>query len=205
MAGWISENHERQRHDPRNSPVPTGREEQWRFTPLAGLGEFMIIPRQWRSMPGAGAGISERPGASRLRQQAAYRCARGHAFTVALAAGIEPPTTWGCRCGASARPGGSADPGNGQTEHDRCMAVLLRRRTSADLEQLLAERLVDTARRRGRPGTRHVDPNCSPYPHGGRCASVRLRHAKAPVCPGARAAHNGTGGRAFTAIWDLCR
>jgi hypothetical protein len=111
----------------------------------------MIIPRQWRSVPGAGAGIPERPGVeSASRQQAAYRCTRGHAFTVALTAGIEPPPAWGCRCGAAARPAGSTDPGKGQTEHDRCMAVLLRRRTRADLEQLLAERLADTAQRRDR-------------------------------------------------------
>jgi len=119
---------------------------------LAGPGEFMIIPRQWRSVPGAGAGLAERPGAPPAsRQQAAYRCARGHGFTVALAAGIEPPATWGCRCGAPARPAGSTDPGGGQTERGRCMAVLLRRRTRAELEQLLAERLADIARQRDRP------------------------------------------------------
>src|SRR6266516_2977697 len=118
---------------------------------LAGLGEFMIIPRQWRSVPGAGAGIAARPGAQPAsRQQAAYRCARGHAFTVALAVGIEPPATWGCRCGATARPAGSADPGCGQTERGRCMALLLRRRTRAELEQLLAERLADIAQQRDR-------------------------------------------------------
>jgi uncharacterized protein YjiS (DUF1127 family) len=120
---------------------------------LAGPGEFMIIPRQWRSRPGAGAGIAERPGAQPAsRQQAAYRCARGHAFTVALAAGIEPPATWGCRCGAPARPADSTEPGSGQTERDRCMALLLRRRTRAELEQLLAERLADIAQQRDRPG-----------------------------------------------------
>jgi len=119
---------------------------------LAGPGEFMIIPRQRRSMPGAGTGIAERPGAqSASRQQAAYRCARGHAFTVALAAGIEPPATWGCRCGAPARPAGSTDPGSGQAERDRCMALLLLRRTRGELEQLLAERLADTAQERDRP------------------------------------------------------
>jgi hypothetical protein len=118
---------------------------------LAGPGEFMIIPRQWRSMPGAGTGVAERPGAQPAsRQQAAYWCARGHAFTIALAAGIEPPATWGCRCGAPARPAGDTDPGSGQTERDRCMALLLRRRTRAELEQLLAERLTDTAQRRDR-------------------------------------------------------
>ena len=83
--------------------------------------------------------------------KAAYRCARGHAFTAALAAGIEPPATWGCRCGAPARAGGSTDPGGGQTERDRCMTVLLRRRTRAELEQLLAERLADTVQQRHRP------------------------------------------------------
>jgi uncharacterized protein YjiS (DUF1127 family) len=31
------------------------------------------------------------------------------------------------------------------------MALLLRRRTRAELEQLLTERLADTAQRRGRP------------------------------------------------------
>jgi hypothetical protein len=119
---------------------------------LAGLGEFMIIPRRWRSMPGVGNGIAERPGAQpACRQQAAYRCARGHAFTVALAAGIEPPAAWGCRCGAPARPAGSTDPGSGQTQRDRCMALLLRRRTRAELEQLLTERLADTAQQRDRP------------------------------------------------------
>ncbi|HEX7268710.1 MAG TPA: RNA polymerase-binding protein RbpA [Streptosporangiaceae bacterium] len=126
--------------------------------------DLMIIPRQWRSVPGAGAGLAERPGARPVsRQQAAYRCARGHAFTVALAAGIEPPATWGCRCGAGARPAGSADPGGGQTEHDRCMALLLRRRTRAQLEQLLAERLADIAQQRDCPvHSARRPPNCSP-------------------------------------------
>jgi hypothetical protein len=112
----------------------------------------MIKPRQQRPMPGAGAGFAERPGTqSASRQHAAYRCARGHAFTVTLAAGIEAPATWGCRCGAPAPAAGSADPGSGQTEHDRCMALLLRRRTRADLEQLLTERLAQTAQQRDHP------------------------------------------------------
>jgi hypothetical protein len=112
----------------------------------------MIIPRQRRTVPGAGAGIAERPGARLAStQQAAYQCARGHAFTVALAAGVEPPATWGCRCGAPARPPGSTDPGGGQAERDRCMALLLRRRTRAELERLLAERLAGITRQRDRP------------------------------------------------------
>lgn len=119
---------------------------------LAGPGEFMIIRQQQRSMPGAGTGIAERPGAQPAsRQQAAYRCARGHAFTITLAAGIDVPDTWGCRCGAPAPSAGSPDPGSGQTERERCMALLLRRRTRAELEQLLAERLADTAQQRDHP------------------------------------------------------
>jgi hypothetical protein len=136
----------------RHMPSGLGLRQRRPQVHLAGLGEFMIISRQWRSRPGAGAGIAERPGAQPAsRQQAAYRCARGHAFTVALAAGIEPPVTWGCRCGAPARPAGGTDPGSGRTERDRCMALLLRRRTHAELEQLLAERLADTAQQRDRP------------------------------------------------------
>jgi hypothetical protein len=111
----------------------------------------MIIPQR-RTVPRAGAGIAERPGAQPAScQQAAYWCARGHAFTLALAAGIEPPATWGCRCGAPARPPGSTDPGGGPAERDRCMALLLRRRTRAELERLLAERLADITRHRDRP------------------------------------------------------
>ena len=135
------------RHLPSRLDLPQGRPGAH----LARPGDFMIIPRQWRSVPGTGAGLAPRPGAQPAsRQQAAYRCARGHAFTVALAAGIEPPATWTCRCGAPARPAGSTDPGGGQTERGRRMAVLLRRRTRAQLEQLLAERLADIAQRRDR-------------------------------------------------------
>jgi uncharacterized protein YjiS (DUF1127 family) len=112
----------------------------------------MIIPRQRRPVPGPGAGIAERPGARPVsRQQAVYRCARGHAFTVTLAAGIEPPAIWGCRCGAPAPAADGTDPGSRQTQHDRCLALLLRRRTRAELEQLLAERLADIAQQRDRP------------------------------------------------------
>lgn len=136
------------RHLPPRSGLSRGRPKAH----SAGLGEFMIISRQLRSVPGAGTGIAERPGTQPAsRQQAAYRCARGHAFTIALAAGIEPPASWGCRCGASARPAGSIAPGRGQTERDRCMALLMRRRTRAELEQLLAERLADTVQQRDRP------------------------------------------------------
>ena len=45
---------------------------------------------------------------------------------------------------------GGTDPGGGQTQRERCMALLLRRRTRAELEQLLAERLADTAQQRDR-------------------------------------------------------
>jgi len=113
---------------------------------------MIIRQQQQRSMPGAGTGIAERPGAQPAsRQQAAYRCARGHAFTITLAAGIDVPATCECRCGKPAPSAGSPDPVGGQTERERCMALLLRRRTRAELEQLLAERLADTAQQRDRP------------------------------------------------------
>lgn len=87
------------------------------------------------------------------RQLAAYRCVRGHAFEVVFAAEAEPPGSRDCRCGAlahhlladlaAAGPGASvpAEPG----EHERRMAQLLERRSVAELEQLLADRLAELA------------------------------------------------------------
>jgi hypothetical protein len=83
------------------------------------------------------------------RQQIAYRCARGHSFMVTLAAGIEPPEAWDCRCGAQAGQAGEA----ADDERGRRMVQLLSRRTRAELEQILADRLaeVTAARKTGQP------------------------------------------------------
>lgn len=74
------------------------------------------------------------------RQAAPYRCTRGHEFTVTLAAEVPPPTEWDCRCGA---PAGTVQPASEETNRERCMRLLLMRRSPAELDQLLAARLTE--------------------------------------------------------------
>jgi RNA polymerase-binding protein len=89
------------------------------------------------------------------RQLAAYRCARGHSFQVPFAAAAEVPAQWDCRCGAAARrpdaPAASALVAEHESEHERRMTQVFRRRRVADLEQLLAGRLAELAAERETP------------------------------------------------------
>ncbi|MGN7859325.1 RNA polymerase-binding protein RbpA [Microbacterium sp. 22303] len=89
------------------------------------------------------------------RQQTAYSCDTcGHVTTLMFAADAEPPATWECRaCGADARlqiDGKSveiaADGDKGGRTH---WDMLLERRTRAELEELLEERLAFIRARRG--------------------------------------------------------
>ena len=78
------------------------------------------------------------------RQDVPYACTRGHRFEVTFAAGITVPAQWDCRCGAAAAldtGGTGAGPGAGG-QHARNMGQLLGRRTPAELDQLLADRLA---------------------------------------------------------------
>ncbi len=77
------------------------------------------------------------------RQDVAYGCPNGHRFEIPFAAEAEVPATWECRiCGAQAvRVDGEAPqekPGKPSRTH---WDMLLERRTVADLEEVLAERL----------------------------------------------------------------
>jgi RNA polymerase-binding protein len=74
------------------------------------------------------------------RQLAPYTCTRGHEFTVTFAANVTPPPGWDCRCGA---PAGPVERAGGETDRERCMRLLLMRRSPAELEQLLARRLAE--------------------------------------------------------------
>jgi hypothetical protein len=80
------------------------------------------------------------------RQQVTYTCGRGHEFTVTLAAQVAAPETWDCRCGAPAhhRATVSSVPA-ALDEHERRMEQLLQRRSTAELEQILADRLAEIA------------------------------------------------------------
>jgi hypothetical protein len=77
------------------------------------------------------------------RQDVSYDCPNGHTIVVPFAVEAEIPALWECRCGAEAlrtateRP--DPKPGRPQRTH---WDMLLERRTVAELEALLDERLV---------------------------------------------------------------
>jgi hypothetical protein len=77
----------------------------------------------------------DRPAA---RKVVTWTCQRGHRFTTVFAATADVPEAWECRCG---KPAGITQPEAGQTEHERRMEQVLGRRTPAQLEELLAERI----------------------------------------------------------------
>ena len=78
------------------------------------------------------------------RLQTVYDCAEGHATTVPFAAEAEVPPTWECRtCGATAllRDGEQPEPKKGKPARTH-WDMLLERRSPAELEEVLAERLA---------------------------------------------------------------
>ena len=84
------------------------------------------------------------PGYERLcaRLVVEYVCLRGHAFEVVFAADAVAPASWDCRCGAQA---GVAVGEPEQSEHERRMAQVRERRSVAELEEQLADRLADVS------------------------------------------------------------
>lgn len=77
------------------------------------------------------------------RQVAGYSCPNGHRFTVPFAAEAEVPSAWECRfCGAAASRDDSAAPQPSRAKPARShWDMLLERRSIAELEAILAERL----------------------------------------------------------------
>jgi hypothetical protein len=76
------------------------------------------------------------------RHKVRYDCPHGHSFVVPLSVEAEIPTLWECRCGAEALREDAEQPplkpGRPARTH---WDMLLERRTRAELEELLAERL----------------------------------------------------------------
>jgi hypothetical protein len=77
------------------------------------------------------------------RQDAEYRCLHGHVFSVPFSGEAEAPQTWECRLdGTVGKLIGGPDPeaksGKAPRTH---WDMLMERRTIADLEEVLAERL----------------------------------------------------------------
>ncbi|HUR51926.1 MAG TPA: RNA polymerase-binding protein RbpA [Mycobacteriales bacterium] len=74
----------------------------------------------------------------------AFDCPRGHATTVPFAAEADIPSSWECRvCGATALRRDGAQPDDKPSKPARThWDMLLERRSIAELEEVLAERLA---------------------------------------------------------------
>lgn len=77
------------------------------------------------------------------RRDAEYKCSKGHLFTVAFAADAEMPHVWECKAdGTPAKLVDGLEPEAKKTKSPRThWDMLLERRSVADLEEVLAERL----------------------------------------------------------------
>jgi hypothetical protein len=76
------------------------------------------------------------------RQDVTYHCPNGHSVVVPLSMEADVPALWECRCGLMAlrenTEAPEAKPGKPARTH---WDMLMERRTTAELEELLAERL----------------------------------------------------------------
>src|ERR1017187_8904221 len=85
------------------------------------------------------------------RQEIAFDCPKGHHLTVPFAAEAEGPATWECRvCGATAftTTGDLSAPRKAKSPRSH-WDMLRERRSIADLEEVLAERLAVIRGQRG--------------------------------------------------------
>src|SRR5215467_7053008 len=78
------------------------------------------------------------------RQEVAFDCPKGHRFSVPFAAEAEVPSKWECRiCGAVAVTATGDQSAMAKAKPPRShWDMLMERRTMADLEEVLAERLA---------------------------------------------------------------
>lgn len=76
------------------------------------------------------------------RQEVRYLCPNGHTMIVPMSVEAEVPALWECRCGATALQENAAAPDEKPVKPARThWDMLLERRTTAELEVLLEERL----------------------------------------------------------------
>lgn len=78
------------------------------------------------------------------RQEIRYDCPHGHSFGVPFAVEADVPATWECRiCGATALLRDGEEPAAKKGKPVRThWDMLMERRTTEDLEEVLAERLA---------------------------------------------------------------
>ncbi len=76
------------------------------------------------------------------RQHVSYDCPRGHHFDVPFSVEADIPAVWECGCGAEALRADGARPEEKKAKPARThWDMLLERRSIAELEELLTERL----------------------------------------------------------------
>jgi hypothetical protein len=76
------------------------------------------------------------------RQNVTYHCPHGHSVVVPLSLEADVPPLWECRCGAMALRENTEAPEEKPGKPTRThWDMLMERRTTAELEELLAERL----------------------------------------------------------------
>jgi hypothetical protein len=77
------------------------------------------------------------------RQDVTYHCPNGHTVVVPLSLEADVPALWECRCGAQALREDTEAPTQKAMKPARThWDMLMERRTTAELEELLAERLA---------------------------------------------------------------
>jgi hypothetical protein len=88
------------------------------------------------------------------RQTREYVCPKGHRLKVPFAIDAEVPATWECKFdGNMARLADGAEPEPKKVKPPRThWDMLLERRSIAELEEILAERLAEIRARRGETG-----------------------------------------------------
>ena len=86
------------------------------------------------------------------RRSVRYECPKGHAFEVPFADDVEPPAVWECRLhGFESKLLDGSEPEPKKAKPPRThWDMLLERRSIAELEDILAERLQEVRTRRGR-------------------------------------------------------
>lgn len=99
-----------------------------------------------RSMRGTRLGASslesEQGVQPAARLDVRFHCPHGHTVVVPMSAEADLPATWECRCGAVARREDAPEPELKAVKPARThWDMLMERRTTAELEELLAERL----------------------------------------------------------------
>jgi hypothetical protein len=113
------------------------------------------------------------------RQDVAYSCPNGHQFEMPFALEADVPATWECRvCGAQALRVDGVAPEEKQGKPSRThWDMLMERRSMADLEEVLAERLE--VLRTG--GISYAPPTPAPAKAAAKVAPTKKSASAAPA------------------------